>query len=108
VANVYSTQFVASHAGEPASFECPQGYRAVLRCITGFNANLADSGTLHVIHSPSDCTIIQWVIAPPAALQGAESIIELMHFVFNAGEAIYTSNDDSVDCTLSGFLLTLP
>lgn len=108
MANVYSTQFIASHAGAPATFQCPVGFRAVLRCVTGFNSSLVDSGTLHLIHLPSDCTILQWVIAPPAAITGAESIIELMHFVFNEGEEIETSNDSTVDCTVSGFLLSLP
>jgi len=108
VANVYSHQFFVSHAGAPASFSCPQGYVAVLRNVLGFNSNVANSGTLHLIHSPSNATIMQWVIAPPAALSGAESINELLHFVFNAGETIFHSNDGSVDCAVSGFLLTLP
>lgn len=108
MANVYSTQFIASHAGAAATFVCPAGYRAVLRCVTVFNSNVANSGTGHLIHSPSDCTVFQWVVAPPAAIEGAECVIQLLHFVFNEGESIYTADDGSVDLTASGFLLTLP
>lgn len=108
MANVYSTQFIASHAGTSSSFVCPGGFRAVLRCVTVFNASLLDSGTGHLVHQPSDCTIFQWVVAPPAAIAGAECVIQLLHFVFNEGESISTADDSSVDLTASGFLLTLP
>lgn len=105
---VYSARFFASHAGAPVTYVCPAGYRAVMRWVSIFNANLANSGTGHIIHDQSSCTIIQWVVAPPAAVEGAEVVILDTHFVFDEGESISTANDSSVDMTVSGYLLTLP
>lgn len=108
MANVYSHSMIKSHAGAAAVFECPEGYRAVVRCVTIFNSDLVNSGTGHLIHSPSLCTILQWVVAPPAAIVGAESVNQLLHFVFDWPDYIYIDNDPTVDMTVSGYLLTLP
>ena len=108
MADVYSTNFFNSHAGGPSSFQCPAGYRAVLRQVTVFNADTLNPRTGHLIHSPSNCTIFQWVVAPPATDYGAQVVLQLLHYVFNEGESISTANDGSIDMTCSGFLLTLP
>lgn len=73
-----------------------------------FNSSLADSGTGHLVHYESNCTILQWVIAPPAAIEGAEIVIVDLRFVFDESESIQCLNDASVDMTVSGYLLTLP
>ena len=108
MAYVYSHSFIKSHAGLEVLYTCPAGFRAVVRNVTIFNSSLASSGTGHLIHWPSSCTILQWVVAPPAALEGAESVNQLLHFVFDAGEWITCANDSSVDMTVSGYLLSLP
>lgn len=108
MSNVYSHRFIASHAGASASYTCPAGYVAVLRGVTLFGAGIVYQ-TGHLIHADSDCTIVQWVLAPTEATAvGAQVVIIDMRFVFYAGETIFTADDSTVDLTASGFLLTLP
>jgi hypothetical protein len=81
----------------------------VVRCITVFNSNQPAEATVHLIHSPSLCTIYQEVLGSPALTSPAlDTRSYLIHFVFNAGESVYCANDSGTDMTVSGFLLTLP
>lgn len=107
-AYVYSHSFLKSHGGLTLLYTCPSGYRAVVRNVTIFNSSLASAGTGHLIHWPSDCTILQRSLAPPAIDGTMQSSNDLLHFVFDAGEWITCANDPWVDMTVSGYLLTLP
>jgi len=80
----------------------------VLRSITAFNSDTTAGRTAHVIHRESNCTIFQWVVAPPIAGVGAEVVLQELRFVFEEGEHLDASNDLSIDLTLSGYLLSLP
>lgn len=108
MAYVYSHRFILSHAGAYAEYSPPEGFVALLRGATGFAADVASGGTAHLIHRDSMATILQWVIPPPAAIEGQEGFFTDFRFVLLAGETVYTANDPSVDFSVSGFLLTLP
>jgi hypothetical protein len=108
MSDVYSVRFIASHAGAPATFTCPAGFRCVIKCVTLFNANSVLDETGHLIHSPSDCTILQRELGPTATGPIQQTQVDLFTFVFTEGESILTENDGDIDMTVSGFQLSLP
>jgi hypothetical protein len=102
VANVYSTRFLVQHAGAEAVYQVPEGYRAVIRCITSFNGSAVINEVSALIHLTSGATLYQKDLGQQ--VWDAEDV----HIVLNELEEITNAGGDDIDISVSGYLLTLP
>ena len=108
MANVYSTQFLTSHAGAPVTVFVPTGFVAVIRTITAFNASVIAPETAALVLVAEDVTIWQSLLTPgPPDVPNSSEVVN-MRTVLNPGQAIATNNGSDVDMTVSGYLLSLP
>jgi len=102
VARVYSAALLKSGSGAYVDYHVPANTITVVRWVTGFNAYAITSELLHLLIGPLGITLVQYEIGPQA------SWTQEYRVVLVEGESLYTSNDGSIDCTVSGYELALP
>lgn len=102
MARVYSTRFIAGHAGAGGTYTVLPGFLAVVRCVTAFNASAIINEIAEVALGSSATTFYQKDLA-----QQVCDITEL-RVVVPAGDSIVAASGADVDVTVSGYLLSLP
>ena len=108
MAQVYTYRFMVCHAGSSGDFPCPEGFRAVIRCCTAFNASDLLPEVAAVVHQPSNATVWQkLLLSTPDAPNGGYAVDDV-RFAFDYGEYIEANIDSDIDLTVTGYLLTLP
>lgn len=108
MSKVYSTLFIAVHAGAAGSYRVPEGYRAVVRWVTAFNGSTFAPETAALVKHAEAATIYQRLLEPtPDRNQGFYDSTEL-RVVLNETDEIVTNNGSDIDMTVSGYLLLLP
>lgn len=110
MSSVYSTAFLKSHGGANALYTVPDGFIAVIRCITAVNTNpvgLPENAQVYLGHS--SCTIFEQTISPVFGGAGIQSSIVDMRVVVEATDTMVIDNNGAdIDMTVSGYLLTTP
>jgi hypothetical protein len=107
---VYSTAFIKSHGGAVESYTVPDGFIAVIRCITAVNTNLFGvPENAQVVLGHSSITIYERTISALFSGPGIQSDILELRVVVEATDTIQTPNNGAdVDMTVSGYLLATP
>lgn len=108
MARVYSTSFIRSHGGAGGDYAVPDGYVAVIRWVTGFNASDIEPEVGQVVLGHSSCTV--WYVEfNPTGLGSAYFYqSDELRVVVEAEDHILVMNGPDVDVTVSGYLLSTP
>jgi hypothetical protein len=108
MSNVYSHRFLLAAAGSQASYVVPDGYTAVVRCITAMNRDASNVQSAGVrFGTPALWIWADYLPADPGGSTTPSVVVDL-RVVVNPGETIQTANGTLVDMTVSGYLLSLP
>lgn len=107
MASVYSTSFIRSHGGAGGSYTVPDGYLAVIRCVTGFSAADFSPEIGQVVLGHSSCTVWYNEFNPVSSGPYAFYRTDDLRVVVEAGDTINVTNGTDVDVTVSGYLLTV-
>lgn len=99
---VYSTRLIQVHAGGTADYVVPSGFRAVVRFITCFNADIAITRGAQIVLLGSDVTVYQSTVGPQAVKY------DDYHLVVEQLDTIQAIVDPETDFTVSGYVLALP
>lgn len=105
---VYSTSFIQAHAGTIAYYTVPSGYKAVIRCITFFNASALSPESCSVFLYLSNATIWAAFVNPISLGEPGNRESSALRVVVEEGDEIRYTLDTDCDLTVNGYLLELP
>ena len=108
MARVYSTNFAHMHGGVTQTYTVPDGFIAVIRCITSFNASIGIPEQAQVVLGHSSVTIYQKTLSPYLPTSLTYYDCTEMRVVVEATDVITVYGDGDIDMTVSGYLLTTP
>lgn len=108
MAAVYSTAFIKSHGGAGGSYTVPDGFIAIVRCVTGFNASVGLPEDAQVFLGHSSVTIWQYTLTPYDPSSPGFYATDELRVVVEATDTINVSSGLDVDMTVSGYLLSTP
>lgn len=87
----------------------PDGYIAVIRCITAVNTSGVDIPEgFNVYLGHSSCSVASALLTPLLPSSPGNGLALDLRVVVEATDTIQVTNDADVDVTVSGYLLTLP
>lgn len=110
MARVYSTRFLfaALADDENTSYVVPDGFVAVLRCVTTAQTSAGAGGVVEVdLFEAGGVGVSLLYLATTGA---SSSVLQELRVVMNAGDTLLAQNDNepTQTVTASGYLLSLP
>lgn len=106
MAAIYSTSFIKSHGGAGGEYTVPEGFVAVVRCITAINTQVLAPEGYSVFLGHSSCTIANDTLDPAFSGSPGWGVVHDLRVVVEATDTIHVNNDPDVDVTVSGYLLS--
>ena len=96
---VYSRRFALGTGPADVIYTVPAGYRAIIKCMTAYNAGSGNAG------------VGVWIGSVPVwstSIGGTSgTVITNLMIVVNAGEVLKIGPSANVNCQVSGFLLPM-
>lgn len=102
MSRLYTARVLEAHAGSSPVYEVPAGFRLVVRCVTGFNANALAPQPVQLILVEASITFYQRSL-------GAQSLdVTEFRVAIEEGEHVQAETGPDCDLTVTGYLLALP